>query len=47
MYAISSSTGAAGVHTKSGSNAAVARTQSGNVYAGADGNVCKKTDNGW
>lgn len=47
--AISSSTGAAaaGVHTKSGNNAGVARTQSGNVYAGADGNVYKKTDDGW
>jgi hypothetical protein len=47
--AISSSTGAAaaGVHTNSGNNAGVARTQSGNVYAGADGNVYRHTDSGW
>jgi hypothetical protein len=45
----SSSTGAegAGVHTANGNNAGIAKTQSGNVYAGADGNVYKKTDNGW
>jgi hypothetical protein len=47
--AISSSTGAAaaGVHTASGNNAAVARSASGNVYAGADGNAYKHTDSGW
>ena len=47
--AISSSTGAAaaGVHTTAGNNAAVARTASGNVYAGADGNAYKHTDSGW
>lgn len=47
--AVSSSTGAAagGVHTVTGRNAAVARTQNGNVYAGADGNAYKHTDDGW
>ncbi|MEJ0015580.1 MAG: hypothetical protein WDN25_03285 [Acetobacteraceae bacterium] len=47
--AVSSSTGAAaaGVHTRSGNNAAVARSSSGNVYAGTDGNVYRHTDNGW
>lgn len=45
----STSTGAQGatVHTARGNNAAVAKTQSGNVYAGADGNAYKKTSDGW
>jgi hypothetical protein len=46
----SSSTGAAGagVHSNAtGRNAGVARTPTGNVYAGADGNVYRHTDNGW
>jgi hypothetical protein len=47
--AISSSTGAAaaGVHTAAGNNAAIGRTASGNVYAGADGNAYRHTDSGW
>ncbi len=47
--AFSSSTGAQGaaVHGKNGNNAAVAKTPSGDVYAGADGNVYKHTDSGW
>ena len=47
--AIGSSTGAAaaGVHTAAGNNAGVARTASGNVYAGADGNAYRHTDSGW
>ena len=47
--AISASTGAAaaGVHTRTGNNAAIGRTASGNVYAGADGNAYKHTDTGW
>jgi hypothetical protein len=48
--AFSSSTGAAGagVHSNAtGRNAGVARTPTGNVYAGADGNVYRHTDNGW
>jgi hypothetical protein len=45
----SSSTGAegAGVHGAGGNNAGAVKTASGQVYAGADGNVYKKTDNGW
>jgi Cysteine rich repeat len=45
----SSSTGAqgAGVHTNNGNNAGIVKGQGGDVYAGADGNVYKKTDNGW
>ncbi len=48
--AFSSSTGAAGagVHSNAtGRNAGVARTPTGNVYAGADGNVYRHTDDGW
>ncbi len=47
--AFSSSTGAAaaGIHTNTGNNAAIGRTASGNVYAGADGNAYKHTDSGW
>lgn len=45
----SSSTGAEGaaVHTAGGRDAGVAKTASGNVYAGADGNAYKKTSDGW
>jgi hypothetical protein len=35
------------VHTTTGNNAAIGRTASGNVYAGADGNAYKHTDSGW
>ena len=47
--AFSSTTGAgaAGIHTDTGNNAAVGKTASGNVYAGADGNAYKHTDSGW
>jgi hypothetical protein len=44
-----SSTGAqgAGVKGAGGNSAGVAKTASGDVYAGADGNVYKKTSDGW
>jgi hypothetical protein len=47
--AFRSSTGAegAGVHGVGGNNAGAVRTQSGNVYAGADGNVYRHTNDGW
>ncbi len=45
----SSSTGAKGaaVSGAGGNNAGAVKTQGGDVYAGADGNVYKKTDSGW
>lgn len=45
----SSSTGAegAGVHGAGGNNAGAVKTAGGSVYAGADGNVYKKTSDGW
>ena len=45
----SSSTGAkgAGVSGASGNSAGVVKTSGGDVYAGADGNVYKKTSSGW
>ena len=47
--AFSSSTGAqgAGVRGAGGNSAGAVKTGGGDVYAGADGNVYKKTDNGW
>jgi hypothetical protein len=44
-----SSTGAegAGVKGAGGNSAGVAKTSGGDVYAGADGNVYKKTSDGW
>jgi hypothetical protein len=45
----SSSTGAEGAvaHGRAGNTAAVGRTASGNIYAGANGNVYRHTDDGW
>jgi hypothetical protein len=45
----SSSSGAKGaaVSGAGGNNAAAVKTSGGDVYAGADGNVYKKTDSGW
>ena len=45
----SSSTGAegAGVHGAGGNTAGAVKTSGGDVYAGADGNVYKKTSDGW
>ncbi len=45
----SSTSGAkgAGVSGASGNKAGAVKTSSGDVYAGADGNVYKKTDSGW
>jgi hypothetical protein len=45
----SSTSGAegAGVRGAGGNSAGAVKTSSGNVYAGADGNVYKKTDSGW
>jgi hypothetical protein len=45
----SSSTGAAGAgaHSATGNNAAIGRSASGDIYAGADGNAYKHTSNGW
>ena len=45
----SSSTGAkgAGVSGAGGNTAGAVKTSGGDVYAGADGNVYKKTDSGW
>ncbi|MEO8303212.1 MAG: hypothetical protein ABI724_03760 [Betaproteobacteria bacterium] len=45
----SSSTGAkgAGVKGAGGNSAGAVKTAGGDVYAGADGNVYKKTDSGW
>ena len=45
----SSSTGAegAGARGAGGNSAGAVKTASGDVYAGADGNVYKKTDSGW
>jgi hypothetical protein len=37
----------AGVRGAGGNSAGAVKTSSGNVYAGADGNVYKKTDSGW
>ncbi|MBY0330624.1 MAG: hypothetical protein K2X49_08130, partial [Acetobacteraceae bacterium] len=47
--AFSSSTGAegAGVRGAGGNSAGAVRTQGGNVYAGADGNVYRNTGDGW
>ena len=44
-----SSSGAAGAGVKGagGNSAGVVKTSGGDVYAGADGNVYKKTDSGW
>jgi len=44
-----SSSGAAGAGAKGagGNSAGVVKTSGGDVYAGADGNVYKKTDSGW
>jgi hypothetical protein len=45
----SSSTGAegAGARGAGGNSGGAVKTAGGDVYAGADGNVYKKTDNGW
>jgi len=47
--AFSSSTGAEGVGARgvAGNQGGAVKTQSGNVYAGADGNVYRRTDDGW
>jgi hypothetical protein len=47
--AFSSSTGAegAGFRGAGGNQGGAVRTQGGDVYAGADGNVYRKTDDGW
>jgi hypothetical protein len=47
--AFKSSTGAQGaaVHGAGGTNAGVVKGAGGDVYAGADGNVYKKTSTGW
>jgi hypothetical protein len=46
---VTSSSGAkaAGVSGAGGNNAGAVKTAGGDVYAGADGNVYKKTDSGW
>lgn len=47
--AFSASTGTAGARVSGpgGNQAGAVRTQGGNVYAGADGNVYRKSDDGW
>ncbi len=47
--AFSSSTGAEGVGVRGagGNQGGAVRTQGGNIYAGADGNVYRRTDDGW
>lgn len=47
--AIQGSGGAGAVHgeTRYGNGATVAKNQDGDIYAGKDGNIYKKTDDGW
>jgi len=46
-FSASSGAKGAGVSGAGGNNAGVVKTSGGDVYAGADGNVYKKTDSGW
>ncbi len=46
-FSSTSGTKGAGVSGAGGNSAGAVKTASGDVYAGADGNVYKKTDSGW
>lgn len=46
-YSTSNGGKGAAVHGTNGNNAAVVKTPTGNVYAGADGNAYKHTSSGW